>query len=870
MKWPSRYDTDRRIIGTRNSGFPSGTIRVRATNDGGTADWTVNYTTTSTAFEGDASTESWTFNIPSSTGTAALSTSSIIDTEITSTPSYDPDGTGTPDTYGFGDVIEFTVTYDTAVDVVGTPRFPMNFGQSPSGGPEYADYAGSAGSEAITFEWIVSATDLDTNGIFFYGNTDSQNRGEIDLNGGSIRRAGTTIDADLVTLNRGTKSGHKVDGSLVPAPTDFTGNAQSAEYTFVVPSSTGTSIASVSGDADASNWSFTVLGASGESTIADASGNAATANWSIGVPSATGESTVPDNSGNAVAATWNIEVAAAAGLAEYSGNASASSWDIDVTSAAGTTVAASNDGNAVAANWTFNVPSAVGGATAPSFEGNASSISWSFAVSSASGTAIAADYEGNADASNWSFNIPSASGTVDDAQDIPNIISTAGVISGTPTTAGSGVIRVRATNLSGSDDWTVDYTTVGLLSLNDLNTVGREFDVMALLESSADATPIPSDIYTDSDRGGTDSPLDGELGLGSSQTVISRIRRQINDGLATLTFNDNDNPTTLHIGNYFASGDGSDLNLTIQTTATNAVDLPHSAFGRGGSGFAHWRLTSEAQAIVDAIETGDRFIIALWRRAPITLASEFEATASFESTLHVTRHLTAEFSASATLIASLEPQISIGDSEFEATASFEAELTLSTPIQLVASFEASASFTANQPTSSTELTFYSRFGAQANFQAILTTDRMPVAQPTPGADIIHQLEIASAASVRSISDADDTASFIRIQNNGSLEWQSFIKFDLSGLPNLPIRFASLVLESSMNDGLHIGLFTELHEVSEAWTASGLTDWAGRPAVGDQYEQTSTYDDDAFILTSLAQEVGEKPIRELWLTSLSVV
>ena len=456
---------------------------------------------------------------------------------------------------------------------------------------------------------------------------------------------------------------------------------------------------------------------------------------------------------------------------------------------------------------------------------------------------------------------------------------------GTPTQAGSGTIRVRATNADGSADWTVDYTTTSsgvsisieaefsatatfsssltsrppLLSLDDLDTTGRIFDVMALMEASADATPVPSDIYTDPDRGGTDSPLDGELGLGSSNVLISRIRRQINDGLATLTFNDNNNPVTLSIGSYFQSGDGSDLNLTIQTTATNAVDLPHSAFGRGGSGFAHWRLTTEAQAVVDAIEDGDRFIVALWRIESITqnLSSEFEATASFESTLHVTRHLTAEFSASADFSASLSPQVRLA-SEFSATASFAAELTLSTPIQLTASFEALADFTANQPSASSVIRLRSRFDAQASFQAILGTDRQSVAEPTPGADIIHQLEIASAASVRSISDADDTATFIRIQNDGSVEWQSFIKFDLSGLPNLPIRFASLVLESSMNDGLHIGLFTELHEVSESWTASGLTTWAGRPTIGDQYEQTSAYDDDAFILTSLTQKWMRSP------------
>ena len=33
------------------------------------------------------------------------------------------------------------------------------------------------------------------------------------------------------------------------------------------------------------------------------------------------------------------------------------------------------------------------------------------------------------------------------------------VISGTPTSTGSGTIRIRATNSEGSDDWTVGYTT---------------------------------------------------------------------------------------------------------------------------------------------------------------------------------------------------------------------------------------------------------------------------------------------------------------------------------------------------------------------------------------------------------------------------
>ena len=41
--------TDRRIIGTPTQ-VGSGTIRVRATNDGGTADWTVNYSHTASSW----------------------------------------------------------------------------------------------------------------------------------------------------------------------------------------------------------------------------------------------------------------------------------------------------------------------------------------------------------------------------------------------------------------------------------------------------------------------------------------------------------------------------------------------------------------------------------------------------------------------------------------------------------------------------------------------------------------------------------------------------------------------------------------------------------------------------------------------------
>ena len=145
---------------------------------------------------------------------------------ITSTPQAESD------TYGELEVIEFTATFDTAVDVTGTPQFPMNLGQSPSGNPEYADYASGSGTTELVFEWVVSDTDEDTNGIYLFGPNDADlgdgPRDGIRLNGGTIRNAGTSVDADLEWPDngtRGTKSGHKVDGPGHPAaaPVQVTG-----------------------------------------------------------------------------------------------------------------------------------------------------------------------------------------------------------------------------------------------------------------------------------------------------------------------------------------------------------------------------------------------------------------------------------------------------------------------------------------------------------------------------------------------------------------------------------------------------------------------------------------------------------------------
>ena len=83
--------------------------------------------------------------------------------------------------------------------------------------------------------------------------------------------------------------------------------------------------------------------------------------------------------------------------------------------------------------------------------------------------------------------------------------------SGTPTAAGTGTLRVRATNSEGFADWTRAYTTTAPLVLADSDDTGLEVDTKVLMVASDDAT-TGNFFYQDADRGGTDEPLDGDIG----------------------------------------------------------------------------------------------------------------------------------------------------------------------------------------------------------------------------------------------------------------------------------------------------------------------------------------------------------------------
>ena len=653
---------------------------------------------------------------------SVISIATVTNTEITSTPSFDPNSTGTPDTYGFEDVIEFTVTYDIPIDVTGSPRFPFNI---PSGTPgvEYANYISNTTTQII-FGYTVTATDEDINGLFLYG-VDSQNRGDIDLNGGTIQNAGTSIDADLTTTNRGTQSEHRIDGSLVPL-TDIVltwPGSSLGTLSSTVPTPNILSINNISliwpesnlGTPTAVNRGILPSGLDSPQGITwdktqyvliDAGGDQLWTLSDVTQPStAINRGIFPNELNIPVGITWdgvqlvivdtdNDELWTLADVNQPSTAVNRGSFPSGLTAPSGIAwdgtqlIIADNTGNEI---WTLadvTQPStAVNRGTLPSDLTSPQGITWDgtqLVIVDDSGdelwtlsninqpsTAInrgvfpsgleeprGITWDGtqlvvvdNVGDALWTLSLFTSVIPQPSVISINNIVldwptSSLGNLSSvipSPTTVGFVDIVLSWPGTSLGDlasviapptiedinnifvDWGV--SSLGLLTstiaqpsavtdllLSNFDTEGREIDAAALLVASAAGTPLPTNIYADSDRGGTDTPLDGELGLGVDDDIINRFRRQINNSVDTLTLN---NVSAFNIGNYFDSGPGSDLSLTIQTLSASATMSATTDYRRGGGSFAHWTLPSDFSAILDDISVGDRFIIALWRTAVV-------------------------------------------------------------------------------------------------------------------------------------------------------------------------------------------------------------------------------------------------------------
>ena len=128
------------------------------------------------------------------------------------------------DTYGTGEKIEFTVTFDQAVTVTGTPEFEFCLGfdgarKSCSDGDasrrpvRSAAFESGSGTTMLVFSYTVLEGDVDDNGIWI-GDQDST----IKLGTATIQGTVGGLDAVLTHAEVGS-DGHKVNGQANAAPT---------------------------------------------------------------------------------------------------------------------------------------------------------------------------------------------------------------------------------------------------------------------------------------------------------------------------------------------------------------------------------------------------------------------------------------------------------------------------------------------------------------------------------------------------------------------------------------------------------------------------------------------------------------------------
>ena len=114
---------------------------------------------------------------------------------------------GNDSTYARGDVIEIGLWFSENVDVTGSPRLALAMGTET----RQAVYSLGSGGNSLVFRYLVGPGDVDSTGI-------SIGSSALTLNGGTIRRAGSVVNAYLgLRVHRVAEAAaHKVDGLAGP------------------------------------------------------------------------------------------------------------------------------------------------------------------------------------------------------------------------------------------------------------------------------------------------------------------------------------------------------------------------------------------------------------------------------------------------------------------------------------------------------------------------------------------------------------------------------------------------------------------------------------------------------------------------------
>jgi predicted secreted protein len=105
-------------------------------------------------------------------------------------------------TYKIGDALNFTVSFDSLINVTGTPKLPITLN---TGGTVQASYLAGSGSQNLVFRYTVASGDLDMDGVTVGS--------AIELNGGTIS-SDFGEDAELNLYYVGATTGVLVNGIL--------------------------------------------------------------------------------------------------------------------------------------------------------------------------------------------------------------------------------------------------------------------------------------------------------------------------------------------------------------------------------------------------------------------------------------------------------------------------------------------------------------------------------------------------------------------------------------------------------------------------------------------------------------------------------
>ena len=125
----------------------------------------------------------------------------------------------------------------------------------------------------------------------------------------------------------------------------------------------------------------------------------------------------------------------------------------------------------------------------------------------------------------------------------------------------------------------------GEIALSDFLSDGLVLEVGARLVASGSSSGNDA-LYRDADRGGTDAPTEGELGLGPNESIISMIEKTF--GNTAIRLRDNDNPVFFGFNIYFSAtgGAGRDLTIYIQTSSgVTSISVEDNVTSFGGGWF---------------------------------------------------------------------------------------------------------------------------------------------------------------------------------------------------------------------------------------------------------------------------------------------